>query len=124
MADSVGIDIVDVARMGRLLDRYGHRFVRRILGAGELAIFEQRLDRAVFLSGRFAAKEAVIKALGEYLKDRPSWAAVQILNDPAGRPRIELPTLWAERLSRITISVSISHERDYAIATAFCTETK
>jgi holo-[acyl-carrier protein] synthase len=122
MADSIGIDIADVARFRRLLDRYGPRLVDRILSREEAKIFARRHDRVPFLAGRFAAKEAVIKALGKYLSTRPSYSQIEILNDQAGRPLVHLPEALDQQLSGIQLEISISHEQSYAIGLAICTE--
>lgn len=124
MADSIGIDIADVARFQRLMDQYGPRLVRRVLGPGEAEIFARRRDRAPFLAGRFAAKEAVIKALGKYLSTRPPYSHIEILNDQAGRPEVRLPDALSRQLAHVRIEVSISHEQQFAVGLAICTERK
>lgn len=122
MADSIGIDIAEVARFQRLLDRYGDRLVARVLSADEAQILARRHDRAVFLAGRFTAKEAIIKALGKYLSVRPSMTSIAILNDASGRPCVQLSDSLAAELARVRIEVSISHERSHAVSLAVCTE--
>ncbi len=122
MADSIGIDIAESARLGRLLDRYGARFRARLLGAEEQRILAGRRDSAAFLAGRFAVKEAVVKALGEYLTDRPPLSSLQILNDHSGRPYVQLPDALADKLANVDILVSISHDKNYAVGMAVCTE--
>lgn len=123
MADSVGIDLAEVDRIRRLLERYGERLIKRILGREERQLYEARGDKAVFLAGRFAAKEAVIKALGAYLKRRPPMHRLQVLNDDTGRPHLRLPSELEAQLSGLRIMISISHERKYAIGMAVATET-
>jgi holo-[acyl-carrier protein] synthase len=122
MVESIGIDIAEVARFEKLVKRYGDRLVRRVLGNREVDIYVRRHDRAEFLAGRFAAKEAVVKALGKFLTVRPALSALEIVNDPSGQPRINLPELLAQQLQRVDIQVSISHEKNFAIALAICTE--
>jgi holo-[acyl-carrier protein] synthase len=122
MADSIGIDIAEVARFQRLLDRYGERVVTRVLSSREAEILARRHDRAAFLAGRFAAKEAIVKALGKYLLGRPSMNSIEILNDATGRPSVQLPEPLAAELARVQIEVSISHERSHAVGLAVCTE--
>jgi len=124
MADSIGIDIADVARFQRLLDRYGRRLTGRILSRSENEIFARRHDRAPFLAGRFAAKEAIIKALGRYLSIRPSYSQLEILNDQTGRPEVRLPDALSRKLAHVRIDISISHEQCYAVGLAICTEIK
>ena len=124
MAESIGIDITEIARIERLLDRYGDRFLGRILGPDEQVIISSRRDSTTFVAGRFAAKEAVIKALGEYLTDRPPLSSLQILNYQSGRPYLKLPDALAAKLAGIRILVSLSHERNYAVGMAICMEKK
>lgn len=124
MADAIGIDLAEIDRLNRLHERYGDRFLNRVLGVDERAAFDERGDKAVFLAGRFAAKEALIKALGEYLDDRPPLSSLQILNDPTGRPQVLLPDVVESRLDGARVLVSISHERQYAVAMAIITEKR
>lgn len=116
MADTVGIDIVETGRIKRVLERYGERFSNRILGTAEKVVFSQRRDRAGYLAGRFAAKEATIKALGKYLKRRPPLSDIQIINDPGGQPRICFPDDLSGQLKGVEFLVSISHDGNYATA--------
>jgi len=124
MPESIGIDIADVARFERLVVRHGERLVRRVLSLRETEVFLRRHDRAAFLAGRFAAKEAVIKALGKYLKVRPLFPGIEITNDAAGRPHVTLPDHIAAQLQGVDIQVSISHEKSFAIGLAICTEKR
>ncbi len=118
MIASVGLDIVEIARIEKDVERFGMRFVERILGPRELDLYEKRKDQTLFLSGRFAAKEAVVKALGRYLTDRPPIQALQIINDDTGQPRLELPDDVEAKLNGARCLLSITHERNYAAAVA------
>ncbi len=122
MVKSVGLDLVEIARIDHDLRLYGERFARRILGEGEWEIFINKRRQAQFLAGRFAAKEAVIKALGVYLKERPGFGEIQIINDPAGQPQLQL----SERVQRILpvfrSLISITHDNYYAAAVALFEE--
>ena len=122
MANSIGVDILETDRMRRAVERFGDRFVQRILGDKEIEVFNRRTDRFIFLAGRFACKEAVIKALGKYLKDRPSFSQIQIINDATGQPSLSLPDSLKPLLIGLEILVSISHDRKYAVAMAVITE--
>lgn len=124
MTESIGIDIAETARFEKLIDRYGDRFIKRILGPEELVVFAGRRDAAAFLAGRFAAKEAVVKALGEYLTDRPPLNSLQILNDQAGRPSVTIPDEIRSKLGGARILVSLSHETNYAVGMAIISEKK
>ncbi len=118
MIMSLGLDIVETARIERNVSRHGDRFVRRLLGDGEMAVYEKRLDKVLFLSGRFAAKEAVIKALGEYLTDRPPYSSIEILADDNGRPGLSLHETLRDKIGSARCHISISHEEHYAVAVA------
>ena len=123
MIKSIGLDIVEISRIQADIEKYGNRFVRRILGAEELDMYLKRKDKSQFLSGRFAAKEAVIKALGRYLTDKPSFPEIQILNDSTGQPELYLTkTLSKKVLDRCFIS--ITHEKSVAAAVAIFSEEK
>lgn len=124
MTQSIGIDIAEIARLERLVDKYGSRFVERILGPEELAVYSSRRDAVAYLAGRFAGKEAMVKALGEYLTVRPSLSGLQILNDNGGRPYVKLPPDVEGQLGSARILVSISHETNYAVGMAIITEDK
>lgn len=118
MVESVGIDIVEVARIERLIAKDGDRFYKRVLGPEELAICESRVDKAQFVAGRFACKEAVVKALGVYLEDKPALSSLQIVHDEGKAPVLVLPDDVKAKLTGRVWHISISHERSYAAAVA------
>ncbi|MBX3591645.1 MAG: holo-ACP synthase [Burkholderiaceae bacterium] len=126
MIYGIGTDIVMVARVQGLLERYGERFARRVLGPDELAEYRRRLEKAGhgngyaarYLAKRFAAKEAFSKALGLGLRGPMTLLSLQVLNDARGRPvasaRNELEPYLRER--RLVAHVSLSDEVDSAVA--------
>ncbi|MDZ4723402.1 MAG: holo-ACP synthase [candidate division Zixibacteria bacterium] len=122
MISAIGLDIVDSERIVRLLDRFGNKFAKRILGPIEISYYSSRIDRQNYLAGRFAAKEAVIKGLGIYLKQRPAWRDIQILNDSTGRPVLQLTDALKKKLGRTQCHLSIAHEKKTAVAVAIFTE--
>ena len=110
-----GVDLVQIQRIAALLDRYGERFARRVFTDRELAACRQRPDR---LATRFAAKEAVSKALGTGI-GRISWREIEVINDPAGRPELVLSGQAAELAAELGLrewAISLSHSREQAIA--------
>ena len=113
MFKSVGLDIVETERVEKLLKAHGDRFISKILGVNEIEIYNRRTDKKQFLAGRFAAKEAIIKGLGVYLDEKPSFSTIEILNDESGRPQFDSSILVNEK-SRCHLS--ISHEKKYAAA--------
>jgi holo-[acyl-carrier protein] synthase len=122
MIHAVGLDLVEIARVQRDIEKYGERFVDRILGPAERALYDNRIDKDRFLAGRFAAKEAVVKALGFRLAERPSWNKLQVLNDPTGQPVCHFPERLRDQLADVSCLVSITHEKTHAAAVAIIQE--
>ncbi len=119
MISGIGSDIVQVERMRELLSRHGKRIVRKIFTAREISDASKRADREVFLSGRWAAKEAVSKALKCGIGKDCAWRDISVSNDSGGAPSARLSgrALALARRKKISnIQLSISHEKDYAVA--------
>ena len=121
---SIGLDIVSTERIRRAYAQHGERFAERILGPKELEVLDRRVDKSEFLAGRFAAKEAVIKALGHFVKDRPPFTSLQIVNDNTGQPLVEFPVEIVAALSGHRCLISISHEKTNTAAVAVFVEDK
>ena len=119
----IGTDVCDLRRIEQVWERHRERFAQRILGRREMAVFEARRARCehrgmAYLGTRFAAKEALSKALGLGLRMPMTWQACEILNAADGRPRVELHgalAAWCEQRG-LLLHVSISDERDTAVA--------
>ena len=119
----LGIDIIKVERIVQALARFGRRFPKRILTDAEDAYVR---DRPENLAGRWAAKEAVSKVLGLGVRG-VGWREIEIVRLPTGQPTVQLhdrALRRAEQLGMERIAVSISHERDYAVAIAFGIRTR
>ena len=112
-----GIDVVELPKFRRAVARGGQRFLRRVFTERETAYARARQrTRLLHLAARFAAKEAVIKAVSQIDPRRvPSMKQVEIRNDRLGRPRI---ILHDSRMKRLTIHVSLSHVETVAVASA------
>lgn len=115
MIHGIGIDAVEVARIEAAVSRHGDRFVERILGPRERRVHAARAARAprrglLYLATRFAAKEAVSKALGLGMHMPMHWRAVQIVNSASGRPEAVadegLALFLRERGLRLHVSVT------------------
>lgn len=119
MIYGLGIDIIQIKRIKNALDRYGDKFAQRILGEEEREIFRERLDKAAFVAGRFAAKEAVMKSLSSYFDTGGlRFKSIQILPDLYGRPYCHLQDDIRERIFDKEIKISITHDRESAAAVA------
>ena len=122
MIYSIGIDLVQIKRIKTALDRYGDNFARRILGEDEREIYRKRINKATFLAGRFAAKEAVMKALStNFEKGGLFFRRIQILNDFYGRPYAHLDDSIREKIFEKEVKISITHDRETAAAVCVMT---
>lgn len=116
----IGIDVIEVPRIDRALARWGEAFTRRLFTADEVRRAGAPPARAMRLAGRFAAKEAVMKALGLGWR-RMAWHEIEILNDEAGRPMVTLRGGAARTAAGLGVSevlISVTHTRDLAAASA------
>ncbi|MDK2930948.1 MAG: holo-[acyl-carrier protein] synthase [Bacillota bacterium] len=114
----VGVDIVEVARIRELMERKGDRLEGRVFTSEEMkSSAGGRYDR---LAGRFAAKEAVAKALGTGIRGF-GWSEIEIAEEPCGKPYVRLTGRAANVAAQrgvVRVEVSIAHTRDTAIAFA------
>lgn len=121
MIYGIGVDIVEVSRIERALERWGIRFANKILGPNELKQFATTRSPVRFLAMRFAAKEAASKALGTGFKQGVSPRQIEVMHNPAGKPSLAFLDNVAERVEREGIGesfVSMADETEYAIAYA------
>ena len=112
----IGVDIIEIARIDEALQRFGSRFLSRIYTGYEATLCQERANR---LAARFAAKEAVMKVLGTGVKGI-SWREIEIQSKASGEPQICLygkARAVADSLGLSEFSVSLSHSKDYAVAT-------
>ncbi len=112
-----GVDLIEIDRIDQVLDQHGQHYLDRVFTAEEIALSGRRVES---LAGRFAAKEAVAKALGCGIGE-VSWKEIEILENEAGAPILQLfgeAALKAEALGVETWSVSISHSQSHAMALA------
>lgn len=112
---SVGVDIIEVGRIARAIERWGERFLKHVYTDAELGYCRGRTQE---LAVRFAAKEAISKALGTGLVGI-SWTEMEILGNRRGRPFVRLhgrALARAERLGLQEWSISLSHSDMHAIA--------
>ncbi|MBN1420049.1 MAG: holo-ACP synthase [Planctomycetes bacterium] len=117
----IGVDVVEVDRIRKVTERHGERFLGRIYAPEERARAAELADPAIFLAGRFAAKEAVLKVLGTGASGGVAFRDVTVLREPSGRPAVVLSGRGAEvarALGIARILVSISHTGRLAVAQA------
>ena len=122
MIISNGIDIIDIRRIKKTIDKYNLRFKKRCFHLGEINKSEARLKSVESYAKRYAAKEACAKALGTGLARGVFWKDIEVQNDKYGKPQIKLHNHALKFLKKLTknndcsIEVSLSDEKNYAIA--------
>jgi len=116
MIIGTGVDITEVRRLRQAMEKWGDYFLKRVFTKEELENAKTRGSLYQHLAGRFAAKEAVFKALGN---KGLTWQDVEILNDEAGRP---LCRILNGKAKNIDVHISISHVKNYAVASAIITK--
>ena len=117
---AVGIDMIEIDRVRRVLERHPERFIRRVYTPEEAAFCRGRVPE---LAARFAAKEAVMKALGTGARS-VAWRDIEVLPDRRGKPLVYLyggARTRAERIGLEAIDISLSHLDSFAIASVVCT---
>jgi holo-[acyl-carrier protein] synthase len=116
-----GVDLVHCPRIAHVWQEHRERFLRRVYTAREQGYCLDCKGPVIRLAGRFAAKEAVMKALGTGWHGGVEWTDIETLPDPLGKPLVTLHGRTAELARALGIAhllVSISHSGDYALASA------
>ncbi len=119
MIKGIGIDSIELERIGRIYEEYGERFLRRIYAPDEQSYALKYRDPVPRLAARFAAKEACMKALGTGWSHGIRWRDIVVVNDGRGKPEMRLFGRARERLESISataVHVTITHSRDHATA--------
>ena len=119
MIVGLGLDIAEVDRIEASIRRHGRAFVERIFTAAEIAYCEKHRNRAERFAGRFAAKEAAMKALGTGWAHGVRWVDIEIVREPSGKPTLKLSGATreiADRLGVTNIALTITHTGNTALA--------
>jgi|UniRef100_UPI00378462CC holo-[acyl-carrier protein] synthase len=113
----IGIDLVEVPRIRELLEKHGQRFKERTFTAGEIAYCDACAEPAMHYAARFAAKEAVAKALGTGLwAEGVIWTDIEVVREASGKPAIVLHGAAKQHAAEAICLVSLTHTRDLAMA--------
>ncbi len=117
----IGIDIIEVARIQASYERFGERFLKRILHPNEIGYCLSHSAPAPFLAARFAAKEAISKAFGTGIGAQLGWQDMEVGRKESGEPFVILhepgKKLLAQRNARVVL-ISLSHTQQHATAVA------
>jgi len=112
---SVGVDLIEISRIARALERWGDRFLHRVYTDREIAYCGDSVQE---LAARFAAKESISKALGTGLVG-VTWREMEVVNEPSGKPTVRLhgrAREVARGLGLDAFALSLSHSRELAVA--------
>lgn len=116
-----GIDLVETARIARVYRNHGRRFLDRVLTPAEQHRAKQFADPLTFISGRWAAKEAILKVIGTGWRGQIAWTDMEILPNKLGQPIVTLSGETARRAEQLGITrilLSITHTKDHALSSA------
>lgn len=117
MIRGTGVDIIEIGRIAKAIDRWGEHFLKHVFLENEIAYAERHKFPAPHYAVRFAAKEAIFKAVGT--NPNLTWKDIRISNDEHGRPQAEI----LNHNFRDNILLTLSHSKDYAVASAIITTT-
>ena len=128
MIINIGTDIIDIRRIKKTINKYGNKFKNRCFHKSEILKSENRLKTAESYSKRYAAKEACAKALGTGLARGVFWKDIEVINNEFGKPIILLHNKALNFLNKmdkdnnLNIELSLSDEKNYAIANVIISE--
>lgn len=114
----LGNDVIEVKRIQLAINKYKNKFLHRLFTKKEIEKSYTYKDPTPYFAGRFAAKEAIAKALGVGFGKSLSWLDIEILNSPSGQPIVELSKASARIFKSPNILISISHTKLVATAVA------
>ena len=119
MIVGVGIDLAEVDRIEAAIRRHGQRFLNRVFTEEEVCYCQARGNPYERFAGRFAAKEAAMKAIGTGWRRGVGWRDFQVSREPSGRPTLRFAGVaakWFERLGARRAHLSITHSGNLAVA--------
>jgi len=119
MIVGTGIDLAEVDRIRKSIERYGARFVERVFTSREIAYVEKKANKYERYAARFAAKEAGMKAIGTGWKGGVTWQDFEVTNLPSGKPTLALHGVAAQiamRLGVKSVALSLTHTSQLGMA--------
>lgn len=118
MIIGTGIDLIKNQRIKKLINKYDNHFLNKIYTEEEIKYCQSKKKAFVSFAARFAAKEALLKALGTGLRNN-SWHDIEVINNKLGKPKIKLSGKTKKQAGALkvkSIFLSISHEKEYSVA--------
>lgn len=123
----IGTDIIETTRIARMIEQHGDHFLRRIYTEKEIAYCNDRKNAIEHFAGRWAAKEAIFKAIGTGWRGKIDWTDFEIRHDDLGKPQVFVQGNSKDALKQMGIAdimMSISHCRSHAVAMAIAFSLK
>ncbi len=119
MLIGAGVDLIEIERIEKSIERYGARFLHRVYTDREIAYCQRKRSSAESFAARFAAKEAAAKALGTGISRGITWTELEVRREPGGRPTLTLhgrAAVMASELGVKAVALSLTHTRSTAMA--------
>jgi holo-[acyl-carrier protein] synthase len=114
----IGVDIIEIQRIQSSIEKFGDTFLRKIFTEDEIVYCRSRKNPAQHFAARFAAKEAVSKALATGWSGEFEWKNVEVMNELSGKPTVILHGTTAQALEKSTVYLSLSHSESSVVAFA------
>lgn len=118
VVEGIGVDVVEISRVGEVVNRWGDHFLRKIFTEREIAYARARKNPLHHFAARFAVKEAVAKAISTGWRGDFRWKDVEVENEPGGKPSVVLGGGLKSRLEDVKIHISISHSENVVVGFA------
>jgi holo-[acyl-carrier protein] synthase len=119
MVIGIGIDIIEIERIKKSVDDFGEQFLQKVYTPGEIDYCLSKQNKYQHLAARFAAKEAIYKAISSNWDSELSWQDMEIINAPNGMPEVKFKGNLEKFLSsEKSLKISMSHSRDYVACVA------
>jgi holo-[acyl-carrier protein] synthase len=116
MVKGIGVDIIEVSRIRQSVETAGDRFLQKIFTPEEIKYCKSKRNMYQHFAARFAAKEAVSKAMSTGWDKEFLWKDVEVMNDPSGQPRITLHGRAEQRLADCSVLLTLSHSDSHVVA--------
>jgi holo-[acyl-carrier protein] synthase len=124
MVIGIGTDIIEIDRIKNSIEKYGDRFLSKIYTPTEIEYCQSKVNKYQHFAARFAAKEAVYKALATGWQEVLSWQEIEIFNEATGMPRVTMRGKLKEFLADDkSLKISISHSKNYVVSVAIIYKT-
>ena len=116
MVKGIGVDIIEIERVEKSIREWGDRFLQKIFTPQEIAYCNSKPNTFQHFAARFAAKEALSKALGTGWAGEFRWKDVEVMNEPSGKPVLVFHNSMKQVLAKCSVFVSLSHSDHHVVA--------